>query len=132
MAHGQRLHHLAMSSAPNDLVELLPQRANVGAKANTLPSARCLRRLATPTKTKSIEHAEASRRRRLDENQRGPPSSSPLQDEGSIEVYQSHVLTASGGPGGIRPNVTGPAPISILWAAYVIAFSVMTVCNLLS
>jgi hypothetical protein len=40
---GQRLHHLATPSAPDDLVELVPQRANVGAKAKTLPFARCLR-----------------------------------------------------------------------------------------
>jgi hypothetical protein len=30
---GQRLRHLATSSAPDDLVELVPRRANVGAKA---------------------------------------------------------------------------------------------------
>jgi hypothetical protein len=36
---GQRLHHPAESSAPADLVELVPRRANVGAKANTLPFA---------------------------------------------------------------------------------------------
>jgi hypothetical protein len=41
---GQRLYHLATSSAPDDLVELVPQRANVGAKAKTPPFARCLRR----------------------------------------------------------------------------------------
>jgi hypothetical protein len=40
---GQRLHHLAMPSALDDLVELVPRRANVGAKAKTLPFARCLR-----------------------------------------------------------------------------------------
>jgi hypothetical protein len=40
---GQRLHHLATPSAPDDLVELVPRRANVGAKAKTLPFARCLR-----------------------------------------------------------------------------------------
>jgi hypothetical protein len=40
---GQRLHHLATSSAPDDLVELVPRRANVGAKAKTPPFARCLR-----------------------------------------------------------------------------------------
>jgi hypothetical protein len=34
------------------------------------------------------------------------------------------------GPGGIWPTVTGPARISALRAASVIAFSVMTVCNL--
>jgi hypothetical protein len=36
---GQRLHHLATSSAPDDLVELVPRRANVGAKAKMLPYA---------------------------------------------------------------------------------------------
>jgi hypothetical protein len=41
---GQRLHHLATSSAPDDLVELVPRRANVGAKAKTSPPARGLRR----------------------------------------------------------------------------------------
>ena len=30
---GQRLLHLATSSAPDDLVELVPRRANIGAKA---------------------------------------------------------------------------------------------------
>jgi hypothetical protein len=40
---GQRLHHLATPSTPDDLVELVPRRANVGAKAKTLPFARCLR-----------------------------------------------------------------------------------------
>jgi hypothetical protein len=105
---GQRLHHLATSLVPDDLVELVPRRANVGAKANTLPFARCLRRLAISTKIISTKHARTSRRRRLDKDRRGPPSSSPLQDEGSIEVYQSHVLTASGGPGRIRSTCNGP------------------------
>jgi hypothetical protein len=41
---GPRLHHLATPSAPDDLVELVPQRANVGANAKTLAFARCLRR----------------------------------------------------------------------------------------
>jgi hypothetical protein len=84
---GQRLHHLATSSTPDDIVELAPWRANVGAKANTLPFARSLRRLAAPTKTTSTERARASRRRRSDEDRRGSPSSSPWQAEGSIEVY---------------------------------------------
>jgi hypothetical protein len=102
---------------------------SVEAKANTLPFARCLRRLVTPTKTTSTEHARASRRRRLDEDRRGPPSSSLLQDEGSVEVYESHVVTAPGGPCGIRPIVTGPVRTSVLRAAFVIAFIVMTVCK---
>jgi hypothetical protein len=41
---GKRLRHLATSSAPDDLVELVPRRANVGGKAKTPPFARCLRR----------------------------------------------------------------------------------------
>jgi hypothetical protein len=102
----------------------------VGAKANTLPFARYLRRFVTPMETTPTQHARASRRRRLDEDRRGLPSSSLLQDEGSVEVYESHVVTAPGGPCGIRPTVTGPARISVLWAAFVIAFTVMTVCNL--
>jgi hypothetical protein len=48
---GQHPHHLATSSTPDDSVELVPRRANVRAKAKTLPFSRCLRRLATPTKT---------------------------------------------------------------------------------
>jgi hypothetical protein len=119
-----------MSSAPDDLVELVPRRANVGAKANTLPFARCFHRLITSTKTTSTEHARASRMCPLDEDRRGPPSPSPLQDEGSVEVYESHVITALGGPCVIRPIVTGLTWTSILRAAFVIAFTVMTVCNL--
>jgi hypothetical protein len=41
---GQRLHHLATPSAPDDSVELVPRRENVVAKAKTPPFARCLRR----------------------------------------------------------------------------------------
>ena len=40
---GQRLRHLATSSAPGDFVELVPRRANVGAKAKTPPFAGGLR-----------------------------------------------------------------------------------------
>jgi hypothetical protein len=58
------------------------------------------------------------------------PSPSLLQDEGFVEGYGSHVVTALGGPCGIRPMVMGPARISALWAASVIAFIVMAVCNL--
>jgi hypothetical protein len=46
---GQRLHHLATSSAPDDSVELVPRRANVGAKAKTLPFAPAFVCLAAPT-----------------------------------------------------------------------------------
>jgi hypothetical protein len=60
----------------------------VGAKANTLPFTRCLRLLVTPTKATSIKHVRTSRRRRLNEDRRDPPSSSLLQDEDFVEVYE--------------------------------------------
>jgi hypothetical protein len=65
---GQRLHHLVTPSAPDDLVELVPRRANVGAKAKTLPFARCLRqsRCTNGDKTTGRLH----------------PSSNAPQDEG--------------------------------------------------
>jgi hypothetical protein len=50
---GHRLHHLATSSAPDDLVELVPRRANVGAKANTLSFAQSLRCLPSSTMSTS-------------------------------------------------------------------------------
>jgi hypothetical protein len=58
---GQRLHHLATSSAPDDLVELVPRRANVGAKAKTLPFAPSLRqpRCTNGSKTTSEVHRRA-------------------------------------------------------------------------
>jgi hypothetical protein len=65
---GQRLHHLATSSAPDDLVELVPRRANVGAKAKTLPFARSLRQSRCTNGGKMTSGAH--------------PSSSTLQDEG--------------------------------------------------
>jgi hypothetical protein len=71
-------------------INLISDKTTIGAKANTLPFARCLRRLVTPTKTTSTEHARTSRRRQLDEDWCGPPSSSLLQDEGFVEVYESH------------------------------------------
>jgi hypothetical protein len=49
---GQRLHYLATSSAPDDLVKLVPRRANVGAKTKTLPFAPAFVNLAAPTEAK--------------------------------------------------------------------------------
>jgi hypothetical protein len=129
---GQRLHHLAASSAPDNLVELVPRRANVGAKANTLPFARCLCRLVTPTKTISTEHARARRRRQMGEEQCGPLRTLRCKTKA---LSKSTSLTSSprtGGPCEFRPNVTGPVRISALQAVFVIVFTVMTVCNLLS
>jgi hypothetical protein len=65
---GQRLHHLATSSAPDDLVELVPRRANVRAKAKTLPFAPAFVYLAAPIGSRTTSEVH--------------PSSSTLQDEG--------------------------------------------------
>jgi hypothetical protein len=69
---GQRLHHLAASSALADLVELVPRRANVGAKANMLPFALRLHPLITLTKATSTEHARTSWGRRPNGDQCDP------------------------------------------------------------
>jgi hypothetical protein len=65
---GQRLHHLATPSAPDDLVKLVPRRANVGAKAKTLPFARCLRQSRCTNRGKTTGSLH--------------PSSNTPQDEG--------------------------------------------------
>jgi hypothetical protein len=65
---GQRLHHLATPSAPDDLVELVPRRANVGAKVKTSPFARCLRQSHRTNGVKAVGSFH--------------PSSNTLQDEG--------------------------------------------------
>jgi hypothetical protein len=65
---GQHLHHLATSSTPDDLVELVPRRANVGAKAKTLPFAPAFIYLAAPIGSRTTGEVH--------------PSSSTLQDEG--------------------------------------------------
>jgi hypothetical protein len=105
---GQHLHHLATSSAPDDLVELVPRRANVGAKAKTLPFAPVFVYLAAPTEAKR-------------------PARSTLcllhyKTKAYDDVAPSHVLTRPGGPCGIRPIVTGPARRSVLRARFIMAF----------
>jgi hypothetical protein len=49
---GQRLHHLATPSAPDDSVELVPRRANAGVRAKTLPFVPAFVFLAAPTEAK--------------------------------------------------------------------------------
>jgi hypothetical protein len=88
---GQRLHHLATSSTPNDLIELVPRRANVGAKAKMLPFAPCLRRFATPSKTAPLRAEGAP----LDEDLRGQPSSSPTQDDGKAPSKSANPTSSS-------------------------------------
>jgi hypothetical protein len=112
---GQRLHHLATSSAPDDSVELVPRRANVGAKAKTLSFAPGLRQLAAPMEA------------------RGPAwlTLHPLhcKTKAYDKVSPSHVPTRLGGPRGIRPIVTGPAWLRRVMGLICNSFSIMTVCN---
>jgi hypothetical protein len=63
---------------------------------------------------------------------RGRPSllSIARQRPDSDDVCQPHVLIRSGSPSKIWPSLTGPAGISVLRASSIIAFSVMTDCNL--
>jgi hypothetical protein len=101
---GQRLHHLATSSTPDDLVELVPQRANVGAKAKTLPFVRSLRRAATSTnawRLARLPFVLSTARRR------------PDPDEVCLSYVPHHAQ---------RPTATGPAWTGGLRALSVIAF----------
>jgi hypothetical protein len=105
---GQRLHHLATSSAPDDLVELVPWRANVGAKAKTLPFAPAFVYLAALTEA---ERPVRSTLRLLH-----------YKTKAYDDVAPSHVLTRPRSPRGIQPIVTGPTRRSVLWARFVMAF----------
>jgi hypothetical protein len=63
---GQRLRHLATSSALDDFVELVPRRANVGAKAKTPPFASVvgpteIKRAGTPFASYDIRRRPATR-----------------------------------------------------------------------
>jgi hypothetical protein len=112
---GQRLHHLATSSAPDDLVELVPRRANVGAKAKTLPFALDPRHLDAPMEAKR-------------------PAGSTLRSlhcktKAYDEVAPSHALTQHGGPRRIRPMVIGPSMDKCVMGPICNGFSIMTVCN---
>jgi hypothetical protein len=92
---GQRLRHLATSSAPDDLVELVPRRANVGAKAKTPPFARCLHRNCWTNGDKTTDRLTLRLiRHRM---------------KVCDEVVPSCDLVQHGGPRVIRPIVTGPA-----------------------
>jgi hypothetical protein len=112
---GQRLRHLATSSTPDDLVKLVPRRANVGAKAKTPPFARCLRRnrrtngdkTAGRFTLRSIRH----RTKTYD------------------EVVPSCDLVQHRGPRVIRPIVTGPAWPLRITGLICKGIPVITVCN---
>jgi hypothetical protein len=112
---GQRLRHLATSSAPDDLVELVPRRANVGAKAKTPPFARGLRRKRRPNGDKTT----------------GRDTLRPIRHRTKTrgEVIPSGGLVQCGGPRVIRPIVTGPAwPLRVTGLIYK-GVPVITVCN---
>jgi hypothetical protein len=112
---GQRLHHLATSSAPDDLVELVPRRENVGAKAKTLPFARSLRqsRWINGGKTTGGTH----------------PSSSTLQDEDlrrGRPVPRPHPTRR---PTWDSAHCNRPRTEKCVTGLTCNGFSVMTVCN---
>jgi hypothetical protein len=98
---GKRLRHLATSSAPGDFVELVPRRANVGAKAKPPPPARSLRR------SRSVRH----------------------QTKACDEVLPPCGLVQFGGPRAIRPIVTGPAWPPCVTGLICKGIPVITVCN---
>ena len=112
---GQRLRHLATSSAPDDLVELVPRRANVGAKAKTPPFARCLRqpRCTNGDKTTGRPTLRPTRRR----------------TKTCDEVVSSRGLVQHGGPRVIRSIVTGPAWPLRITGLICKGLPVITVCN---
>jgi hypothetical protein len=112
---GQRLRHLATSSAPDDLVELVPRRANVGAKAKTPPFARCLRR----------------NRRTNGDKTTGRFTLRPIRHRTKTydEVVPSCDLVQHGGPRVIRPIVTDPAWPLRITGLICKGIPVITVCN---
>ena len=112
---GQHLRHLATSSAPDDLVELVPRRANVGAKAKTPPFARCLRRNRWTNRDKTT----------------GRLTLHPIRHRTKTcdEVVTSCDLVQHGGPRVIRPIVTGPAWPLRITGLICKGIPVITVCN---
>jgi hypothetical protein len=112
---GQSLHHLATSSAPDDFVELVPRRANVGAKAKTPPFTRGLRhtRCANSDKTTGRLTLRLIRRR----------------TKTCDEVVSSCDLVQNGGPRAIRPIVTGPAWPLRVTGLICKGLPVITVCD---
>jgi hypothetical protein len=111
---GQRLRHLATSSALDDLVELVPRRANVGAKAKTPPFARGLRR---------------SRWSNGDKTGRDTLRPMRHQTKTCDEVIPPCGVVQHGGPRVIRPIVTGPAWPLRVTGLICKGIPVITVCN---
>jgi hypothetical protein len=112
---GQRLHHLATSSAPDDLVELVPRRANVGAKAKTPPFARCLRQPRCTNGDKATGRFAVRPMRR--------------RTKTCDEVVASCGLVQHRGPRVIRPIVIGPEWPLRITDLICKGLPVITVCN---
>jgi hypothetical protein len=113
---GQRLHHLATSSAPDDSVELVPRRANVGAKVKRLPFARSLRRVATSTNAGRLARSPfvlSIARRRPDPD----------------EVRRSRVPHLAWRPTWNSAHFNRPRVDRQVTGLICNSFSVMTVCN---
>jgi hypothetical protein len=112
---GQSLRHLATSSAPDDFVELVPRRANVGAKAKTPPFARGLRRTRCANRDKTT----------------GRPTLRLMRHRTKTcdEVVSSCDLVQNGGPRTIRPIVTGPAWPLRVTGLICKGLLVITICN---
>jgi hypothetical protein len=112
---GQRLHHLATSSAPDDLVEMVPRRANVGAKAKTSPSARSLRRGRRSNRDKTTGEDTLRHIRH--------------QTKTCDGVIPPCGLVRHRGPRVIRPIATGPAWPSRVTSLICKGIPVITVYN---
>jgi hypothetical protein len=112
---GQRPHHLATPLAPDDLVELVPRRANVGAKAKTPPFARCLRQPRRTNEDKTTGRLTLRPMRRW--------------TKAYDEIVPPRGLVQHGGPRVIRPIVTGPAWPLRITGLICKGFPEITVCN---
>jgi hypothetical protein len=112
---GQRLRHLATSSTLDDLVELVPRRANVGTKAKTPPFARGLRRSRWSNGNKTA----------------GRDTLRPIRHRTKTcdEVVPPCGLIQHGGPRVSRPIVTGPAWPPRVTGLICKGIPVITVCN---
>jgi hypothetical protein len=112
---GQHLCHLATSSAPDDLVELVPRRANVGAKAKTPPVARSLRRGCWSNGDKTT----------------GRDTLRQIQHRTKTcdEVTLPCGLVQHGGPRVFRPIVTGSAWPLRVTGLICKGIPIITVCN---
>jgi hypothetical protein len=112
---GQRLHHLATSSALDDLVKLVPRRANVGAKSKTLPFARCLCRSRRTNGGKATGSFH--------------PSPNTLQDKGLRRGRSVSRPRPARRPTWNSAHCNRPRVAECITGPICKGFSVMTVCN---